>query len=130
MADYEEQDGISQADYAMKVLNQGGPHYMQQRLMFVVAAAVRGYNHKCIMQHSMGKPRVHYGPCKIFAACKCKPARKQVSLQTGLANRSPIWPPVCKRSRNLFVSVFASTYKQVATPLLLLLLLFGFQKCT
>ena len=31
---------------------------------------------------AMGR-HLHYGPCKVFAACKCKPARKQVSLQTG-----------------------------------------------
>jgi hypothetical protein len=51
----------------------------------------------------------HYGPCKVFVAYKCKPARKQASLQTG-----------CRKKGLLFVSAYKHlatiTYKHLATP--------------
>ena len=54
-------------------------------------------------------PRAHYGPCKVFVAYKCKPARKQVSLQTG-----------CRKKGLLFVSAYKHlatiTYEHLATP--------------
>jgi hypothetical protein len=53
--------------------------------------------------------RTHYGPCKVFVAYKCKPARKEVSLQTGCRNKGLL-------SVSAYKQLATITYKHLATP--------------